>query len=97
MSQVTGSRFPALSELFLGFMGTSLSGFGGVLPWARRTLVEQRRWLTPASGYLITLSADHSIAAFAITIITVMVVMMTRIHPLWLIAAAGLAGLAGFV
>jgi chromate transporter len=26
-------------------MGTS--GFGGVLPWARRTLVERRAWLTP--------------------------------------------------
>jgi len=50
-----------------------------------------------ASGYLITRSADHSITAFAITIITAMGVMMTRIHPLWLIAAAGLAGLAGFV
>ena len=24
----------------------SLSGFGGVLAWARRILVEQRRWLT---------------------------------------------------
>ncbi len=22
-------------------------GFGGVLPWARRMMVEQRRWLTP--------------------------------------------------
>jgi chromate transporter len=50
-----------------------------------------------ASAYLITLSADHSIAAFAITAITAMGVLMTRIHPLWLIAAAGLAGLAGFV
>jgi chromate transporter len=50
-----------------------------------------------ASAYLITLSADHSIAAFAITAITAMVVLLARIHPLWLIAAAGLAGLAGFV
>lgn len=23
-------------------------GFGGVLPWARRMIVEQRKWLTPA-------------------------------------------------
>lgn len=28
-------------------MQASLSGFGGVLPWARRMIVEQRRWLTP--------------------------------------------------
>lgn len=27
-------------------MGTS--GFGGVLPWARRVLVERRAWMTPA-------------------------------------------------
>jgi chromate transporter len=38
-------KTPELSELFLGFLAISLSGFGGVLPWARRMLVEQRRWL----------------------------------------------------
>lgn len=38
-------KVPRLSELFLGFLGISLSGFGGVLPWARRMLVERRRWL----------------------------------------------------
>ena len=38
-------KTPELSELFLGFLGISLSGFGGVLPWARRFLVEQRKWL----------------------------------------------------
>jgi len=36
---------PELSELFLGFLAISLSGFGGVLPWARRMLVERRQWL----------------------------------------------------
>jgi len=34
--------------LFLTFAEIGLSGFGGVLPFARRTLVEQRGWLTPA-------------------------------------------------
>lgn len=33
-------------ELFLGFLVMGLSSFGGVLPWARRVLVEQRKWLT---------------------------------------------------
>ena len=33
-------------ELFAGFLKVGLSGFGGVLPFARRMLVEQRRWLT---------------------------------------------------
>jgi chromate transporter len=37
---------PGLSELFVAFAAISLSGFGGVLAWARRMMVEQRRWLT---------------------------------------------------
>jgi chromate transporter len=32
--------------LFAGFLKVGVSGFGGVLPLARRMLVEQRRWLT---------------------------------------------------
>jgi len=36
---------PSLPELFLGFLAIALSGFGGVLPFARREFVERRRWL----------------------------------------------------
>jgi len=58
-----GSRFPkgwitgvsdsvhpprSLAELFLGFLSIGARAFGGVLPWAHRTLVEERRWVTPA-------------------------------------------------
>lgn len=32
--------------LFSGFFAAGLSGFGGVLPFARRIIVEQRGWLT---------------------------------------------------
>lgn len=39
---------PTRGELFLGFAQVGLSGFGGVLPFARRMLVEERRWLTAA-------------------------------------------------
>ena len=39
---------PTLRELFIGFFSIGMYGFGGVLPWARRMVVEQRRWLTPA-------------------------------------------------
>jgi len=35
-------------DLFLAFAGLSLSGFGGVLAWARRMLVEDKRWMTAA-------------------------------------------------
>jgi chromate transporter len=30
----------------MGFLSTGLRGFGGVLPWARRMIVEERQWLT---------------------------------------------------
>jgi chromate transporter len=35
-----------LVDLFLNFGRVGIIGFGGVLPWARRMLVEERRWLT---------------------------------------------------
>jgi chromate transporter len=37
---------PDLRALFLGFSSVGLSGFGGVLPFARRMLVEERQWMT---------------------------------------------------
>jgi len=33
-------------DLFLAFSQLAMSGFGGVLPWAHRTLVERKGWLT---------------------------------------------------
>jgi chromate transporter len=36
------------AELFIGFAGIAMSGFGGVMPFARRMMVERRQWLTPA-------------------------------------------------
>lgn len=38
---------PSLSELFIAYALISLYGFGGVLAWSRRMMVEERRWLTP--------------------------------------------------
>ncbi|MFP3564462.1 chromate transporter [Paraburkholderia sp. SIMBA_030] len=37
---------PTLSHLFGAFFMIGLTGFDGVLPWARRMLVERRLWLT---------------------------------------------------
>jgi chromate transporter len=37
---------PALLDLFVAFALVSLCGFGGVLAWSRRMLVEQRGWMT---------------------------------------------------
>ena len=45
--RVQGAPAPAsLFELFRVFNRLALHGFGGVLPWAQRVLVEERRWLT---------------------------------------------------
>ena len=36
----------SLRELFLGFLSIGVRSFGGVMPWAHRVMVEERRWLT---------------------------------------------------
>lgn len=38
---------PGPGELFLGFAQIAACGFGGVMAWSRRIIVEDRRWLTP--------------------------------------------------
>jgi len=38
---------PTSLQLFAAFAKIALSGFGGVLQWARRVLVHERNWLTP--------------------------------------------------
>lgn len=37
---------PSVRDLFFGFLGLGFTSFGGALPLARRTIVEQRRWLS---------------------------------------------------
>lgn len=43
---VSAREPPSIGALFLGFLNLGVMGFGGVLPLARRMLVEQRRWLS---------------------------------------------------
>lgn len=38
----------SLAELFLGFLSIGARSFGGVMPWAYRVMVEERRWITAA-------------------------------------------------
>jgi chromate transporter len=42
------ARLPAISpaELFFGFARISVTGFGMILPWARRMIVDEKRWMT---------------------------------------------------
>ena len=37
-----------LTELFFGFLSIGARSFGGVMPWAHRVMVEERRWITEA-------------------------------------------------
>lgn len=46
-----------------------------------------------ASGWVLTRAADHHWVGYGITAVTVVLVMRTRLHPLWLLAVAGLVGL----
>ena len=56
--QVTGAPTPR--ALFLAFLSIALSGFGGVLPFARRALVDKHGWLT-AQDFTETLSLCQSL------------------------------------
>jgi len=38
---------PGAAELFLAFAKMAVCGFGGVLAWSRRVIVQERGWLTP--------------------------------------------------
>ncbi len=40
---------PGIAALFAGFLGVGIIGFGGVLPLARRMVVEERRWMESAA------------------------------------------------
>ena len=51
---------PTLRDLFTAFFSIALSGFGGVLPFARRMLVDQRGWLT-GEDFTETLSLCQSL------------------------------------
>src|SRR5947208_14673589 len=81
---------PALAELFAAFFTMALHGFGGVLPWARRTIVEDKRWM----------SAQEFNEAFAVSqflpganVVNLAVIFGGRLHGA---AGAGVA-LAGLL
>jgi chromate transporter len=41
-----GRGIVSKTELFLGFLKIGLLGFGGIAPWARHVIIEERRWVT---------------------------------------------------
>jgi chromate transporter len=82
---------PTLSELFIAFATISLSGFGGVLAWSRRMMVEERKWLTAEQ-----FNETYALCSFLPggNILNFSVIFGARFRGLWgAIAAAG--GLMG--
>ena len=47
MSDLEYAPPSSLGGLFRGFLTIGARAFGGVLPWAYRAMVEERRWLSP--------------------------------------------------
>lgn len=82
---------PTVAALFLGFLATGICGFGGVLPWARRSLVERRRWLT-ASEFTDMLSLCQILPGGNVVNLSVAVGAHFRGLPGGIAAFAGLMG-----
>ena len=65
------------SALFFGFLKIGLSGFGGVMPFARRMIVEEQRWLTELE-FLDVLSLSQFLPGP--NIVNVSVIIGRRFH-----------------
>ena len=82
---------PGLFALFLAFAKMSLSGFGGVLAFARRGIVEQHRWMT-AEEFNETFALCHFLPGPNIVNLTVVFGSRFRGIPGSIAAFAGLIG-----
>jgi chromate transporter len=82
---------PGLIALFLAFARMSLAGFGGVLVFARRAIVEEHRWMS-AEEFNETFALCHFLPGP--NIVNLSVVFGSRFRGL-LGAAAAFGGLVG--
>jgi chromate transporter len=82
---------PRLGELFIAFATISLSGFGGVLAWSRRMMVEERKWLTAEQ-----FNETYALCSFLPggNILNFSVIFGARFRGVWgsIAAAGGLMG-----
>src|SRR5260221_9364780 len=81
---------PSLPALFMAFARMSLAGFGGVLVFARRAIVEQHRWMT-ADEFNETFALCHFLPGP--NIVNLSVVFGSRFRGI----AGGFAAFAGLV
>jgi chromate transporter len=82
---------PSVSELFVAFARMSVAGFGGVLPFARRGIVEQHRWMT-ADEFNETVALCHFLPGPNIVNFTMVFGSRLRGIPGGIAAFAGLLG-----
>src|SRR5712664_272471 len=82
---------PGLSALFMAFAKISLAGFGGVLVWARRGIVDQHRWMT-ADEFNETYALCHFLPGPNVVNLSVVFGSRFRGVPGAIAAFAGLIG-----
>jgi chromate transporter len=89
-SDIPAPTTPGLVELFTAFARMSLAGFGGVLFWARRAIVEQHRWMT-ADEFNETYALCHFLPGP--NVVNLSVVFGSRFRGI----AGGIAAFAGLM
>ena len=89
--ELATSAPPGLLALFAAFAKMSLSGFGGVLVFARRGIVEQHRWMT-AEEFNETFALCHFLPGPNIVNLSVVFGSRFRGVPGSIAAFAGLVG-----
>src|ERR1700712_5559163 len=87
----TSAPPPSLIALFVAFAKMSLAGFGGVLAFARRGIVDQHRWMT-ADEFNETFALCHFLPGPNIVNLSVVFGSRFRGIPGGIAAFAGLVG-----
>ena len=82
---------PGLIALFVAFAKISLAGFGGVLVWARRAIVDQHRWMM-ADEFNETYALCHFLPGPNVVNLSVVFGSRFRGIPGGIAAFAGLLG-----
>src|SRR6202048_3712129 len=82
---------PSLFALFVAFAKISLAGFGGVLVWARRGIVDQHKWMT-ADEFNETYALCHFLPGPNVVNLSVVFGSRFRGIPGGIAAFAGLLG-----
>jgi chromate transporter len=90
-SDIPPSATPSVGALFVAFARMSVAGFGGVLPFARRGIVEQHRWMT-ADEFNETFALCHFLPGPNIVNFTMVFGSRLRGIPGGVAAFAGLLG-----